>query len=67
MLYMPAVCTGGGRWAGRYNWTDTAGAGWLLPVADEMEPFFDELFSYGEGKSAASARQLASHSVCAGF
>ena len=37
MMYMPAVCTGGGRWAGRYNWTDTAAAGWLLPVANEME------------------------------
>ena len=51
MLYMPAVCTGGGRWAGKYNWSSTASAGWVLPLADEMEAFFGELFAYGIGTS----------------
>ena len=47
MMYMPAVCPGGGRWAGQYNWTDTESMGWILPVAEEMESFFNDLFSYG--------------------
>jgi hypothetical protein len=47
MLYLPAVCPGGGRWAGRYNWTNTTDQGWVLPVPDEQERFFRELFAYG--------------------
>jgi hypothetical protein len=48
MMYMPAVCAGGNSiWDGLFNWSDTAKQGWKLPVADEMEPFFEMLFDYG--------------------
>lgn len=52
MLYLPAVCSGGGRWAGKYNWTNTSDLGWVLPVADEQERFFNELFDYGTQQSS---------------
>lgn len=39
------MCTG--IWKGLFNWTDTADQGWLLPVANETEAFFNMLFDYG--------------------
>ena len=50
MMYMPAVCAGGNlttKWDALFNWSDTVQQGWKLPVADEMEPFFEMLFDYG--------------------
>lgn len=49
MMYMPAVCASNRstKWDSMFNWSDTASQGWKLPVADEMESFFDMLFDYG--------------------
>ena len=47
MLYLPSVCVAGGIWAGKYNWSDTAAQGWLLPVVPEAKQFFVDLFTYG--------------------
>ena len=57
MLYLPTVCAGGGRWVGKYNWSDTEDQGWVLPVSDELEPFFGELFDYGIATSTPTSHQ----------
>ena len=61
MLYLPAVCAPGGLWKDRFRWDDTGEApgepgqqqsGWLLPIAEDAQSFFNELFDYGQQLSA---------------
>lgn len=67
MMYMPAVCASNltTKWDALFNWSDTADQGWKLPVADEMELFFEMLFDYGiktatpaKGSTGASGSPL---------
>eukprot|EP00051_Salpingoeca_urceolata_P010005 m.121924 g.121924 ORF g.121924 m.121924 type:complete len:122 (+) comp16544_c0_seq16:2124-2489(+) len=54
MLYLPAVCSGSSYWAGNYTWGDTNDQGWLLPVSNESERFFSNLFDYGAANTRGS-------------
>lgn len=51
MQYLPALCNSGGRWAGKYNFTDTADKGFLLPIPAESRRFFDDIFDYALQKA----------------
>ena len=61
MMYMPAVCAGNfsTKWDKLFNWSDTASQGWVLPVADEMQAFFEMLFDYGISTATPKSNQHA--------